>query len=103
VRHSLLWNRANVVRLTYPVGRESALLPGLEGRWGPAGYDNDTPYALGRQASADARYSPCARSRRHHGVPGFMITVEMMQTFFSDTRQKNIEMGKDWSIDEVCR
>ena len=26
-----------------------------------------------------------------------------MQTFFSDTRQKNIEAGKDWSIDEVCR
>lgn len=32
-----------------------------------------------------------------------MITVEMMHTFFSDTRQKNIEAGKDWSIDEVCR
>lgn len=32
-----------------------------------------------------------------------MITVEMMQAFFSDTRQKNMEAGKDWSIDEVCR
>lgn len=36
-------------------------------------------------------------------MPGFMITVEMMQTFFSDTRQKSIDAGKDWSIDEVCR
>ena len=32
----------NGVRFTYPLGRESAPLPGLEGRWGPAGCDNVT-------------------------------------------------------------
>ncbi|TDK33029.1 ribonuclease E inhibitor RraB [Luteimonas terrae] len=77
--------------------------PGSRDGGAPAGYDNVTRDALGRQASADVRYSPCARSRRQHGVPGFMMTLEMMQAFFSDTRQKNIEAGKDWSIDEVCR
>lgn len=33
-----------------------------------------------------------------------MITLEMLQTFFADTREKNTTAnGTPWSIDDVCR
>lgn len=32
-----------------------------------------------------------------------MITLDMLQAFFSETRQKNASTSKPWSIDEVCR
>lgn len=32
-----------------------------------------------------------------------MIRLEMLQEFFSDTRQKNASASKPWSIDKVCR
>jgi hypothetical protein len=32
-----------------------------------------------------------------------MISVEALQEFFSDTRQKNADAGASWSIDDVCR
>ncbi|MFT4246517.1 MAG: ribonuclease E inhibitor RraB [Pseudomonas sp.] len=32
-----------------------------------------------------------------------MITLETLQSFFSDTRQKNTSTSQPWSIDEVCR
>lgn len=33
-----------------------------------------------------------------------MITIEMLQTFFADTREKNSTAnGQSWSIDDVCR
>lgn len=42
-------------------------------------------------------------SGRTSGFPGFMITLDMLQAFFSDTRQKNTSTSQTWSIDEVCR
>jgi len=32
-----------------------------------------------------------------------MISVEALQEFFSDTRKKNADGGKPWSIDDTCR
>ena len=32
-----------------------------------------------------------------------MITLEMLQDFFAETRQKNTAGAKPWSIDDTCR